>query len=94
MYANWVSFKMGAGKRQQMEEMGKQFRPALEKQKGFESVVFLGDEETGEYGSLVTFATKEDAENAFQVMFPKLQEAVKDQVKGPPTRVLFEVISA
>lgn len=93
MYANWVTFNVGAGKRQQMEELGKQFRPALEQAPGFESLVFLGNDETGEYGSLITWATKEDAENAFQATFPKLQEAIKDQVKGPPTRVLFEVMS-
>ena len=94
MYANWVTFNLGAGKRQQVEEMGKKFRPALEKMKGFESVMFLGNDETGEYGALVTWETKEDAETAFQAMFPQLQDAVKGLVKEPPRRVLFEVIKA
>ena len=94
MYANWVTFNLGAGKRQQAEEMGKGFRPAFEKLKGFERVMFLGNDETGEYGALVIWETKEDAETAFQAVFPQLQEAVKGKVKEPPKRVLFEVIKA
>jgi len=92
MYANWVTFNLGPGKREQATEMVKKFRPALEALKGFEGVTFLGNEETGEYGSLITWQTKEDADAAFQVVFPQLQEAVKGRVKEPPRRVLFEVI--
>jgi heme-degrading monooxygenase HmoA len=94
MYANWVTFNMGAGKRQQMEEMGKKFGSALQAMKGFKNVMFLGNEKTGEYGALVIWETKEDAEAGFQSMFPQLQEAVKGKVKEPPKRVLFEVIKA
>jgi hypothetical protein len=93
-YANWVTFNAGSGKRQQAEEMGKSFRPAFEKLRSFERVMFLGNDKSGEYGALVLWETNEDAEAVFQAMTPNPQEAVKGKVKEPPKRVQFEVIMA
>ena len=42
--------------------------------------------------ALVTWETAEDAETAFQGLFPQLQQAMEGLVTEPPTRVLFEVI--
>ena len=91
MDANLVTFNLGVGKRQQAEKLFAKFDPAFPQMKGFRGVTYLGNDETGVYGALVTWETAEAAEAAFQVMFPKLQQALEGLVKEPPTRTVFEI---
>ena len=91
MYAQLVMLKLGPGMRSTAEEMADQFAVAFKEFKGFKSVIFLGDETAGEYGSLTIWETKEDAEAASTVMRPKLEQAVSGIAKAPPTRQFFEV---
>jgi heme-degrading monooxygenase HmoA len=66
--------------------------PRVKAQKGFKSVNFLGDDETGEYGAFVLWETEGDAEAGKAALFPVLQNALSGIAKGPPTLKLFEVI--
>jgi heme-degrading monooxygenase HmoA len=94
MYANWVTFNLVSGKRQEAEEMARSIRHLLEPLKGFKSAVFLHNEKSGMLGGLVTWETKEDADTAFQTITPRVGELMKGKVKEPPKRVLFEVLKA
>jgi len=92
MYANLVTFNLAPGKPKQREKLIQKFDPALKATKGFKQVTFLGNDETGQGGALMVWETKEDAEAAFQAMFPQLQQALEGLVKEPPIRAVFEVI--
>jgi hypothetical protein len=51
-----------------------------------------GDDTDGEYGLVVLWESKEDAEAVSSVMGPKLQLGLAGNVQGPPDIRLFEVI--
>jgi hypothetical protein len=91
MYAQLVMLSLGPGTRSAAEKLADQFVPALRTLKGFKRVTFLGDETTGEYGSLSLWESKEDAEAAGAVIGPQLEQAVSGIAKAPPTRRFFEV---
>jgi len=91
MYAQLVILTLGPGTRSTGEKLADQFAPALKTLKGFKRVTFFGDEAVGEYGSLSLWESKEDVEAAAAVLRPKLEQAVSDIAKEPPTRRFFEV---
>ena len=91
MYAQLVMLTLGPGTRSTGEKLADQFAPALRTLKGFKGVTFIGDDTTGEYGSLTLWETKEDVEAAAAVLQPKMEQAVSGIVKAPPTRQFFEV---
>ena len=91
MYATLVMFTLGPGTRSTAEKLGEQFAPVISGLKGFKSITFLGDDEIGEYASVTIYESKEDAEAAVALTGPRLEEALKGIVKGPPVRRLFEV---
>jgi heme-degrading monooxygenase HmoA len=91
MYATFVMFTLGPGTRSTAEKLAEQFAPVISGLKGFKSITFLGDDAVGEYASVTIYESKEDAEAAIATTGPRLEEALKDIVKGPPTRRLFEV---
>jgi heme-degrading monooxygenase HmoA len=65
--------------------------PKMSGAKGFEGATYLADDTTGQYGALVLWESKGDAEAFFEIAFPKLQSALEGIVKAPPTTTLFEV---
>ena len=92
MYAELVMINIGPGMRPTAEKVADQLAPIYRSMKGFKGVMFIGDIEAGEYGSLSLWESKEDAE--------ALPGAVKRQLarivghlsrKGPSTRRIFEV---
>jgi heme-degrading monooxygenase HmoA len=91
MYATFVMFTLGPETRSTAEKLGEQFAPVIRSLKGFKSITFFGDDAVGEYASLTIYESKEDAEAAVAATGPRLEEALKGIVKGPPTRRLFEV---
>jgi heme-degrading monooxygenase HmoA len=91
MYATFVMFTLGPETRSTAEKLTEQFAPVIRGLKGFKSITFLGDDAVGEYASVTIYESKEDAEAAIAATDPRLEEALKDIVKGPPTRRLFEV---
>jgi len=92
MYARLVLFTFGPGTRPIADQMTAQFAPALSSMKGHEGTTFFGDDEKGQYGALILWATKEDAEVSSDVLFPKLAEALKPIAKGPVIHDLYEVM--
>jgi len=60
MYAQLVMFTLGNGMRAQAEKMADEFAVGHKTLKGFKSVIFLGDDASGEYGSLTTWETPDD----------------------------------
>lgn len=91
MYARLVLFTLGPGMRDTAERLADSVAPQVQNLKGFKSVTFIGDDETGEYGSFSLWETQEDAQAVAEALLPKLQEAVGDRMKGPPTVRNLEV---
>jgi hypothetical protein len=91
MHAVLTLFTLGPGMQEIADKTGEQFGPVLAGLKGFQSVTMFGDYDTGEYGGLSVWDTKENAEAAMAAVGPKMQEALGDMLKGPPTEQVFEV---
>ncbi len=91
MYARLNLMNVGPGQREFSEGLADQVAPAMRALKGFKSVTFIGDFETGEIGGMSIWETREDAEAAGEVMASKLREMVGDKLKGPPDVKLLEV---
>ena len=91
MYASLTTFKTAPGKRAEAEKVADQAFAAIKDMKGFNSVVYLGDTDNNEYGAFYLWETKEDLEAAWNMIMPKLQEALKPLAIEPPVRRIFEV---
>ena len=72
MYANLVMFTLGPGKRSTAAKLFERFAPAAKARKGFKTLTVLADDTVGEYGVLVVFESKEDADAPFEAIFPQL----------------------
>ena len=92
MYANFVLFTLGQGKRSTAEKIVAQFAPAIAAREGFVASTFLADDAEGTYGGLLVFDSKEAAQATFETLFPRLQKALDGIVQVPPKRTLFEVL--
>lgn len=91
MYAFMTMFVLGPGMRSTAEKIADQFAPAYGSAKGFKSIMYLGDDSVGEYGSISVWESLEDL-NAFrQIGGPRLEKALSGIVKGQPNLRLFEV---
>ena len=91
MYASLTTFKTAPGKRAEAEGMASKIYPVISSMKGFKSVVYFGDPDSNEYGALNTWETKEDLDTAYNLMQPKLQEALGSLIIEPPVRKIYEV---
>ncbi len=91
MYVSLTTFKTAPGKRAECEGLADKLFPIIKAMKGFKNVVYLGDSDNNEYGSLYTWETKEDLEAAYSSIQPKLQEALGPLVIEPPVRKIYEV---
>lgn len=94
MYAILTLFKLGPGTQEIANTTGDRMAPFLVGMKGFKSLTMFSDYETGEYGGLSVWETKEDAEAAKAALAAKMQRALGDMVKGPPTMRVLEVYEA
>ncbi|MFQ5872202.1 MAG: antibiotic biosynthesis monooxygenase family protein [Dehalococcoidia bacterium] len=92
MYARVTTFKLGPGRRQVAEELMRKIVPVIRSQKGFKQLYGLADDESGEYGGIVLWETKEDGEAAFKIVFPQVQQALQGQIAEPPKTGLYEVV--
>ena len=59
--------------------------------KGFKSATFFGDPAAGEYGNLILWETKEDAEAAGAAMLPGVEQAIKGIATAKPSRKIYEI---
>jgi heme-degrading monooxygenase HmoA len=94
MYVLLTMFTLGPGTKEVADKMGEQFMGMLQGMKGFQSMTMFGDDDTGEYGGLSIWATKEDAEAALAGTEQPMKEAVGNMLKGPPVRKVFELWEA
>jgi len=91
MYAALTTFTLGPGAREVADKMGERFMGMLQGMKGFKSMTMFGDYDTGEYGGLSIWATKEDAEAALANTEEPMKQAVGNLLKGPPMRKVYQV---
>ncbi len=91
MYARIVLFTLGSGMRSTAEAIADELIPAIKAQQGCDAAMSLIDDEAGEYGLVVLWASKEDAEVAAKVMGPRLRSALEGVATEPPTIRLMEV---
>jgi len=91
MYATFTMINLGPGMRQEAEKIANQFAPVNRSLKGFIRYNYFGDVETGDYGSLILYESKEDAENALATIGPEMKKTAGDIVKGEPIRRVFEI---
>jgi heme-degrading monooxygenase HmoA len=91
MYATLLTLNLGPGMRSVAEKLADQFALVIRGMKGFKSQIHFGDETAGEYSSVTIYESKEDAEASMTANRPKLEQAIKDIVKRPPTFKIYEV---
>jgi hypothetical protein len=77
MYARLVVFTLGHGKRRIAEKITKEFDGVTRKLRGFRGNVYFYDDSAGEYRALNYWDTKVHAEDANNVMFPKLEKELE-----------------
>jgi quinol monooxygenase YgiN len=91
MYVRFVLFTLGPGERTAAEKIADEIIPAIRAQKGCNTCKFFTDDEVGEYGIVVLWESREDADNAASVISPRLKPALSGIVKSPPSIRLYEV---
>lgn len=72
MYIRLVNFKLRPGKKSEAMKIADEFVPAIKSQKGCEDCRFIMDDESREYGYVVFWKTKADADAASTVIGPRL----------------------
>ena len=91
MHARLAVLTVGPGMRSTMEKIADEMAAHYRALKGFQSVTFLGDNDTNQYGTVSLWETKEDAEAVDAALGPALREKAGDILKGPPEVRFFEV---
>lgn len=90
-YARLVHYKLGNEKRSVAEEITKKFDKISRNLIGFRGCVYFFDDLTGEYRALNYWDTKRDAEEANNVLFPKLVSELQLVTEEKPTFKYFYV---
>ena len=91
MYVRLVQFTLGPGARSTAEKLADEFVPIIRAQQGCHTCNFISDDENGDYGIVVLWDSKEDANAATAIISPRLQPALAEVVKAPPSIRLYEV---
>ena len=91
MYARLTYITLGPGLRPAAEKLADQFAAFLKSQKGFQKVLFLGNDRVGEYVAMTFWDSMENAEMAADATRPKLEEVLKGILKKPIDTHLYEI---
>jgi uncharacterized lipoprotein YehR (DUF1307 family) len=91
IYARLVYYKLGTGQRGVAEKLTKKFDAINRTLPGFRGNVYFFDDKAGEYRALNYWNTKNDAEHAHQVLFPALENELKNFTTEKPSYRFFEV---
>ena len=91
MYAQFLTFQMGPGKRAAAEKMADDFNLLHKGLKGYKNAIYLGNDTTGEYGSLSIWETPEDIKSAAEILQPELEKALQGIADGAPAVHVFEI---
>lgn len=94
MFARLVGFNFGPGHHQAAETLAAELGPLIRSQPGCSSAIFFGDDTDGEYGIFVLWDTQAQAAAAAAIVGPRLARYLAGNVKGEPSRRLFEVIAS
>ena len=91
-YVRLVQFSLGTGKRPAAEAVADKVIPIIRKQPGCERAEFFMDDEAGDYGFVVLWASKQAADDSYQIVYPIFSAAVAvAAVKGAPSIRTLEV---
>lgn len=90
-YARLVKYKLGSGQRVFAERLTKEFDQISRTLAGFRGNVYFFEDTLCEYRALNYWDTKNDAENANQVLFPKLEQELENLRAEKPSYQFFEV---
>ncbi|WP_045519984.1 hypothetical protein [Neobacillus niacini] len=93
-YARLIHYKLGANQRIIAERLTKEFDIFCRKMNGFRGSVCFFDDPSGEYRALNYWDTKEEAEQANKILFPKLEQELRNYTNEKPTVKLVEVFEA
>ena len=86
-----VQFSLGPGKRSEAKAIADKIVPSIRSQPGCERAEFFADYDAGDYGLVVLWKSKEQANAAATVIGPMMTAALA-QAKGTgDSRRLFEV---
>lgn len=86
-----VQFNLGAGKRSEAEGIANKIVPAIRSQRGCDRAEFFADYDAGDYGVVVFWKSKEQANAAASVIGPMMTAALA-QAKGTgDSRRLFDI---
>lgn len=91
MYLRLVRITLEPGSRTDAQTFANEFVPAIRAQNGCNKCVFFADDSTGDYGIMVLWNTKEDADAAAPVIGPRLAQALSEITDNPADIKLFEV---
>ena len=91
MYLRLVRITLEPGSSTAAHNLADEFVPAIKAQNGCNECVFFADDSAGEYGIVVLWNTKEDAEGAASVIGPRLAQALAEVSEKPANINLFEV---
>jgi quinol monooxygenase YgiN len=86
-----VQFSLGAGKRSAAKAIADKVVPAIRARPGCEKCVFFADYDTGDYGLVVLWESKEAAEAAASVIGPIMTAALQEAGVITEKRTLYEV---
>ena len=72
MYIRLVNFKAAPGKRSEVDSIADKFIPLIKAKPGNKGCWFMMNDETDEYGMVIFWDTKENAESAKAAIGPEL----------------------
>jgi len=86
-----VQFSLGPGKRSVAEAIADKVVPAIRAQPGCDRCEFFADDEVGDYGLVVLWASKHAAEAAASVISPILTPLLAEAKRTAESRHLFDI---
>ena len=86
-----VQFNLGPGTRATAEAIANRVVPLIRAQPGCDRCEFFGDHEAGDYGIVVLWASKDDADTAAGMVSPVLSPMLQMANATGDHRRLFEV---
>jgi quinol monooxygenase YgiN len=90
MYIRLVTFQAAPGKKSEVAAIADQFIPHIKAKPGNRSCHFLMDDEAGEYGMVIFWDTKENADAAKAAIGPQLIPMLEAMASGPVKITLYE----
>lgn len=86
-----VQFNLGPGTHATAESIANRVVPLIRAQPGCDRCEFFGDNDSGDYGIVVVWASKQDANAAASVVSPVLFPLLQEAKATGDSRRLFEV---